>query len=151
MIITRRARARAAGQPTGMPARPCRTVRYSRALSPVLLSLASLPLFHSSSVILCFPHAPDLSHSDRLFFFSFRAYVETSMPLHRCDRYGGPMSSAVTRNTGKCRGRTRCRDPRYRAIAAISEARVSAMKVISSFCQRRREDAHRSLIISVSR
>jgi len=135
-----------------MPARPCRTVRYSRALSPVLLSLASLPLSHSSSVILCFPHAPDLSHSDRFFFFfSFRAYVETSMPLYRRDRYGGPMSSAVTRNTGKCRGRTRCRDPPISRIAAISEARVSTTKVISSFCQRRREDASRSPIISVSR
>lgn len=90
MIITRRA----AGRPTGMPARPYRTVRYGRALSPVLSVLASLFPFHTGCPVLVLR-----ATAGRLRGVRHRAVLSVlSSPAVRV---------LAMSSTGKYRGRTR--------------------------------------------
>lgn len=139
---------RATGRPTGgMPARLYRTVRYDCALSPVSLSLSSLPFLsvahsfvhlHTSTSLLL------VSWSVFSCTFSFRAYVKAAVfdtgvraslvnTLWRTAI--GAVSSAVS--IGKYRGRTRRRDLRYRAYIAArlahEDAKPPTKVILSSF------------------
>lgn len=119
MIITRRV----AGRPTGMPARPYRTVRYGRALSPVLSVLAyPLARFHRRGL----PLVPVPGRQRR------------STPCGTPLLYSySPWTVRVlaASSTGKYRGRTRaatsvsrCRRLLARVNVAINAARPSSSR-----------------------
>lgn len=109
MIITRRV----AGRPTGMPARPYRTVRYGRALSPVLSVLASLFPFHDLCPVLVLGATADrLSRSTpcgTLCTIIARPFVSSSWVV--------PVSTGVER--ARCTGTTSVSHYR-RALARVT-------------------------------
>lgn len=109
MIITRRV----AGRPTGMPARPYRTVRYGRALSPVLSVLASLFPFHDLYPLLVLGATADrLSRSTpcgTLCTIIARPFVSSSWVV--------PVSTGVER--ARCTGATSVSHYR-RALARVT-------------------------------
>lgn len=127
MIITRRA----AGQPTGMPARPYRTVRYGRTLTGTLRP--SLFLFSIRSFALDATFSSS-SRADRFFLLASSPSARTTLrPCGFTRRATDVLATERPANGWRVRSRARPSDTRYRrdrresdfvVLAATRERRI---------------------------